>query len=809
MPAPTLQAEGALAVVTTGNLAITTPAYEINDIVVIAIAMWAPNTAGASGINTPSGYTTIAQAYYPLSGTNDGYYGYYWRRASASSTGDSITITRTAGWDTGTDTAWGGRAYVIRGCETSGDPWDHFALTIYTTATGNVPAVTVSGSERTVIQFLVKTDDFATAPTVSGWTSGTQVESTTGTDHSQGSFRKENVSSSTTAWSSTVEAPAAGFYTFLGISFKPPVTGAQLSRTVSDTITTVSESIARILTFARAISDSVAIDTGGPVTLIPDTLLQQDNLTGALSTIQDDPDSPDANWMTALDNNTTSLVRVGFPTPSNTLSGAQEFKALVRKMGGTGSPSAFVGLFENGTFVSDNSGDSITGDTIITHSWDASAISNPANVECRVYGSPSGGGPSVRAALEVGAIEWNAVVAGGAQDSVVATILAVITRTIDDTVSIGSDVVEKVVTATRTLSETVSTTDSIERILTFVRTILDTTVHSESLNRAAIVFSRTINDVTDIVSDLVSRSIGLSRTAIENIAIGVDTVSGTVIRIIERFVTDTVSIGSDVITRTLSFIRSTSDIMVTSDAVARVTSYPRTMVDSLVTSDAFSRTLTMIRSLADTTIITDSLSRVGIVFTRIASDTVNVVSDAVVRVANKIRSLVDITTVSESISRSWTGARTFVDTLPAIVDSISTSTAIVIYRVVSDTVNVVDDTISRTLTNARSAIDNLVTSDTIVRVAIYARAISDGISSVSDFVVRGGVLVRRGAEDSLNVVTDFIVAFKGLPKFVGEFVVQAFNRNRWRVGQNDGPNRIGGGANRVNVRDSNSKENVR
>ncbi len=31
--------------------------------------------------------------------------------------------------------------------------------------------------------------------------------------------------------------------------------------------------------------------------LSPDTLISQVNLTGALTTIQDDPDAPDANWM--------------------------------------------------------------------------------------------------------------------------------------------------------------------------------------------------------------------------------------------------------------------------------------------------------------------------------------------------------------------------------------------------------------------------------------------------------------------------------------------------------------------------------
>jgi hypothetical protein len=35
--------------------------------------------------------------------------------------------------------------------------------------------------------------------------------------------------------------------------------------------------------------------------LSPDALLVQTNLSGTVSNIQDDPDSPDANWLTAID----------------------------------------------------------------------------------------------------------------------------------------------------------------------------------------------------------------------------------------------------------------------------------------------------------------------------------------------------------------------------------------------------------------------------------------------------------------------------------------------------------------------------
>jgi len=216
--APTLQAEGALTVVTTGALAPAIPTHQADDILVVAWGFWGPNSTSLPDAAVPTGWTQLSQFDAPAL---DGKIGYFWMRAPSA--GQTISIARPSGWDTGTDTAWGGRAYVIRGAITTGNPWDEADPTaVYSAANQPVDALTVLGTERLAIHFLVKQDDFVTAPTVSGWTAGTQVESVTGTDHSQGSFRKDNVSADTGADVSTVEAPAAGRYAFLGVSFKPP-----------------------------------------------------------------------------------------------------------------------------------------------------------------------------------------------------------------------------------------------------------------------------------------------------------------------------------------------------------------------------------------------------------------------------------------------------------------------------------------------------------------------------------------------------------------------------------------------------------
>lgn len=65
--------------------------------------------------------------------------------------------------------------------------------------------------------------------------------------------------------------------------------------------------------------------------LAPDTLAVQTNLTGAVTDIDDDPDSPDGLWLTASG---SSVARVTFPTPTaapSTGAGLQEFRVLMRK----------------------------------------------------------------------------------------------------------------------------------------------------------------------------------------------------------------------------------------------------------------------------------------------------------------------------------------------------------------------------------------------------------------------------------------------------------------------------------------------
>ena len=64
----------------------------------------------------------------------------------------------------------------------------------------------------------------------------------------------------------------------------------------------------------------------------PDVLIIQTGLTGVVADIQDDPDSPDSNWLTT--NAPNSVMRVSFPTPTGnptTGAGLQGIKVWLRK----------------------------------------------------------------------------------------------------------------------------------------------------------------------------------------------------------------------------------------------------------------------------------------------------------------------------------------------------------------------------------------------------------------------------------------------------------------------------------------------
>lgn len=164
----------------------------------------------------------------------------------------------------------------------------------------------------------------------------------------------------------------------------------------------------------------------------PDAVLTQTNLTGALADIDDDPDSPDAAWLTQTSGGTDTILRVSFATPTDTLTtgaGLQEFKIHVRSgqnsgFSGNGTENYDLFLYEAGSEVAMLASAIELGDALPqtdAYQWDASLLADGtgADVELRLFGrvAAGGGAPGSRAAVEVGAVEWNAEVGEAAAPS--------------------------------------------------------------------------------------------------------------------------------------------------------------------------------------------------------------------------------------------------------------------------------------------------------------------------------------------------------------------------------------------------------
>lgn len=158
--------------------------------------------------------------------------------------------------------------------------------------------------------------------------------------------------------------------------------------------------------------------------LAPTAVLAGSGIIGDHLDIDDDPDSPDGNWITSTgpsDNNVNTEGRATFDSPSATLdlgTDVQEFRIYVRRTNHTTSPSLVVELWEAGILVvevlASTTINSTSGELHIIN-WSASALSDPSgvDVECRFVGTRGGGSPGGRSSLEYGALEWNATVTSG------------------------------------------------------------------------------------------------------------------------------------------------------------------------------------------------------------------------------------------------------------------------------------------------------------------------------------------------------------------------------------------------------------
>jgi len=158
----------------------------------------------------------------------------------------------------------------------------------------------------------------------------------------------------------------------------------------------------------------------------PDTLIVQTNLSGAVTDIDEDPDSAGGDWLTAVDDALDTIMRVSFPTPTgdpNVGAGLQEFRFWVRvgSEAGGNTPTLDVALWEDGSLnTSLQTAISITSYTgeIVSVTWDATLLgtADGSLVECFAQGQRSGGSGANRRTVEFGAVEWNVDYSAGAAD---------------------------------------------------------------------------------------------------------------------------------------------------------------------------------------------------------------------------------------------------------------------------------------------------------------------------------------------------------------------------------------------------------
>lgn len=233
MAVPTLQAQGTIAAVNNGDLTVTLPTYAAYDIVVVNTVLWAPNTNTALGVGTqqwPAGWNYFydssigSQINESSMSIIYGVYSIVWARAtSASSLGTTVTVTRGTNVDTGPDTCWAGRAYVIRGCDPNSIPYEQTLVVGTSISTGNppLPAVTVLGSERLVVAFMGLADNLSAPTAATGYTVGTAATTTTGTDAGFQTYRRSASANVTAVTPTGGVALAQGEAMCYSVAFRP------------------------------------------------------------------------------------------------------------------------------------------------------------------------------------------------------------------------------------------------------------------------------------------------------------------------------------------------------------------------------------------------------------------------------------------------------------------------------------------------------------------------------------------------------------------------------------------------------------
>ena len=180
----------------TGNsVTPTLPATAADDILLLLVISHQP--AGIGIIGTPNGGPTWNSAYQATyqnsSSVDQGRVALFWARATGDHTGVTVTVSRTG--DTGSDSCLYTRGITYRGCSTDSPPWDDLQASIVASTTATWPAITVSGSERTLVTGQINSDNSPLASGPSSYNVHQSGSTSTGTDASMAFADLDNQSS--------------------------------------------------------------------------------------------------------------------------------------------------------------------------------------------------------------------------------------------------------------------------------------------------------------------------------------------------------------------------------------------------------------------------------------------------------------------------------------------------------------------------------------------------------------------------------------------------------------------------------------
>lgn len=161
------------------------------------------------------------------------------------------------------------------------------------------------------------------------------------------------------------------------------------------------------------IASSASPPSSGSERLAPSSIISQTELSGSVTDIDDDPDSPDGNWLLASSNNVSVQAIAEMATPTLPLkdgTGLQEVRVLVMEFdpSQTGTPTVNVTVTDpDGTVIASSGSVNVTSQTqVVSVTFDAASM-GASTVRVDVAGTASGGAPSVRNTINIGAIEWN------------------------------------------------------------------------------------------------------------------------------------------------------------------------------------------------------------------------------------------------------------------------------------------------------------------------------------------------------------------------------------------------------------------